>query len=284
MTAIFGIFFFAFIVFFVMSMFNFLRKNMSKLKRNGLIAIACFVISMIAVGVSGSVTVTPKEEAAPESKTATKTAAAPAAEPAPVEAAKTKDSTTDKPVDKEPTAEEWEASYQQMVLNETQSYITSSVKKALSKDAYESRLGVIEKYSQKVGADKKEAFSRLAAAVKVNDLDKAKAIYKELGGEDFPELNQDAKPVELAEAPPSTPAGEAVAITAAEFAKIKNGMGYEEVATIVGGPGELLSESGSEGDEFHTVMYMWYGEDGISNANFMFQGGKLINKAQLGLE
>lgn len=71
----------------------------------------------------------------------------------------------------------------------------------------------------------------------------------------------------------------------AEFDVIKSGMTYEEVTAIIGGPGELVSESGSPGEEFHTVMYQYEGEGQIgANANLMFQGGKLVNKAQFGLQ
>lgn len=68
-----------------------------------------------------------------------------------------------------------------------------------------------------------------------------------------------------------------------EFSRIRNGMSYKEVTSIIGGEGELLSESG-EG-QYHTVMYQYWGENGGgANANIMFQGGKLISKAQFGLE
>lgn len=74
-------------------------------------------------------------------------------------------------------------------------------------------------------------------------------------------------------------------ISKAEFDQIKNGMSYEEVTAIIGGPGEVLSETGSEGEQFHTVMYMYEGEGKLgANANMMFQEGKLISKAQFGLE
>jgi hypothetical protein len=74
-------------------------------------------------------------------------------------------------------------------------------------------------------------------------------------------------------------------ISKAEFDTIKNGMSYEEVTQIIGGPGELLSESGNKGEALHTVMYMYTGEGGLgANANMMFQGNKLMNKAQLGLK
>ncbi|UED72101.1 DUF3862 domain-containing protein [Brevibacillus sp. HD3.3A] len=86
--------------------------------------------------------------------------------------------------------------------------------------------------------------------------------------------------------PTETPAPEnKPTISKAEFDKLKNGMTYEQVVEIVGGPGEMMSEVGSAGDQFHTVMYTWEGEGSIgANANAMFQGGKLNSKAQLGLQ
>jgi hypothetical protein len=74
-------------------------------------------------------------------------------------------------------------------------------------------------------------------------------------------------------------------VTKAKFDKIKNGMKREEVEKIIGGPGEVLSESGSEGDQFHAVIIMYEGEGGFgANANFTFMNGKLENKAQIGLK
>ena len=74
-------------------------------------------------------------------------------------------------------------------------------------------------------------------------------------------------------------------ISKKEFDQLKSGMSYEEVVKIVGSEGEVLSESGNEGEDLHTVMYSWEGESGWgSNANAMFQGGKLNTKAQMGLE
>lgn len=71
----------------------------------------------------------------------------------------------------------------------------------------------------------------------------------------------------------------------AEFDQIKSGMSYEEVVEIVGSEGEVQSEVGAEGEQFHTIMYMWEGEGMIgANANVMFQEGKLETKAQFGLE
>lgn len=74
-------------------------------------------------------------------------------------------------------------------------------------------------------------------------------------------------------------------VTKAQFESIKNGMTYKEVVKIIGGEGELISESGASGDELHTVMYMYNGKGSTgANANFMFQDDKLVNKAQVGLK
>ncbi|SDI19810.1 Beta-lactamase inhibitor (BLIP) [Alteribacillus persepolensis] len=76
-----------------------------------------------------------------------------------------------------------------------------------------------------------------------------------------------------------------VTITLDEFNQLENGMTTEEVFDIVGGEGELSSETGEEGTEFHTVSYTYYGENGFgANASLMFQGGKLMSKSQTGLE
>ena len=74
-------------------------------------------------------------------------------------------------------------------------------------------------------------------------------------------------------------------ISKAEFDAIKNGMTYEEVVKIIGSEGEVMSETGEEGTDLHTIIYSWDGEGEIgANANFTFQGGKLQNKAQFGLK
>lgn len=73
-------------------------------------------------------------------------------------------------------------------------------------------------------------------------------------------------------------------ITKAKFDQIKNGMTYKQVCEIIGSEGELLSETGAEGDKYYTVMYSWSGEEIMSSANAMFQGGKLQSKSQMGLK
>lgn len=74
------------------------------------------------------------------------------------------------------------------------------------------------------------------------------------------------------------------AMSKAEFEQIQNGMSYEEVTAIVGGPGELSSETGTKGDEFYTAAYTFKGESLGANAILMFQGGKLMSKSQAGLK
>lgn len=73
-------------------------------------------------------------------------------------------------------------------------------------------------------------------------------------------------------------------ITKADFDKIQNGMSYAQVKKIIGCDGDILSETGTKGDSLYTVMYDWKGQDGISNADFEFQGDKLQNKSQAGLQ
>ena len=79
--------------------------------------------------------------------------------------------------------------------------------------------------------------------------------------------------------------GSDIEITLDQFNQIQNGMTYEEVTNILGGEGEILSESGEKGTDFHTVIYMYQGKGDLgANANLMFQGNKLQNKSQFGLK
>lgn len=79
--------------------------------------------------------------------------------------------------------------------------------------------------------------------------------------------------------------GSDVKITLEQFQQIQNGMTLEEVIELVGGEGEVVSESGEEGTDMHTVMYSYSGEGEMgANVSLMFQGNKLQNKSQYGLE
>ncbi len=77
-------------------------------------------------------------------------------------------------------------------------------------------------------------------------------------------------------------------MTKAEFDQLQTGMTYNEATKIIGGNGEVESESGKVGGsglDIHTVMYQYKGSGSLgANANLMFQDEKLINKSQLGLK
>lgn len=69
-------------------------------------------------------------------------------------------------------------------------------------------------------------------------------------------------------------------LTEEKFKQIKEGMTFEEVFTIVGSKGKVISESGTDGDSNHTVIYEFETDGSFSTANMTFQGNKLINKTQ----
>lgn len=71
-------------------------------------------------------------------------------------------------------------------------------------------------------------------------------------------------------------------VTLEMFNSIENGMSYDEVVTIFGGDGAFLSNS----KVLNTIteIYMWPGTSLGANCNVTFQDGKVLAKAQLGLE
>lgn len=73
-------------------------------------------------------------------------------------------------------------------------------------------------------------------------------------------------------------------ITAANFAKLQNGMTYKEVVKILGAEGELLSNY--EIPELKTVMYQWKGEGygATPSLKLVFQNDKLVDKANTGVK
>lgn len=71
-------------------------------------------------------------------------------------------------------------------------------------------------------------------------------------------------------------------ITMEEFNQIQNGLALEQVEKIVGGKGELQSSAGD--GQYKTEMYTWKGNGMGANANVTFQGGKVMAKAQFGLQ
>lgn len=70
-------------------------------------------------------------------------------------------------------------------------------------------------------------------------------------------------------------------VTAANYARLTDGMRYSEVVRILGEPGKEVSSSELGG--IRTVMYQWQGNIFGGNMNAMFQNDKLVTKAQMGL-
>ena len=90
----------------------------------------------------------------------------------------------------------------------------------------------------------------------------------------------------LSDAPGLTPGDRgshkpAFDVTMAEYLRLQEGITYEEAVAILGRAG--VEQSRSELAGITTVMYSWTNRDGIANMNAMFQNGRLISKAQLGL-
>ena len=72
-------------------------------------------------------------------------------------------------------------------------------------------------------------------------------------------------------------------ITMEEYSKIQAGMTYDEVKEIVGSGGELTSTVSANG--YTISIYSWYGNKTTgANANVTFENGKVIGKAQVGLQ
>jgi hypothetical protein len=90
-------------------------------------------------------------------------------------------------------------------------------------------------------------------------------------------VNAPSQSADLAAA--STPMSSPTA-TMAGFNRLSNGMTYAQVVAIVGEPSQELARNEIAGTE--TVMYSW--DAGIgANMNAMFQNGKMMQKAQMGL-
>ncbi|OMF35321.1 hypothetical protein BK133_11105 [Paenibacillus sp. FSL H8-0548] len=82
----------------------------------------------------------------------------------------------------------------------------------------------------------------------------------------------------------SSPASSSGKITKADFESLEVGMTIEDVFALIG-EGELSVESGTVGEELHTAAYTYDGKGSLgANVQLMFQGGKLITKAQAGLK
>lgn len=108
------------------------------------------------------------------------------------------------------------------------------------------------------------------------------------GGEETTETENVSKPAATTETTTETateePAEEKTGVLNSEkFDQIKSGMTYEEVVKVIGSEGQVMSETGDPGTEFHTVIYEWETDGFMSSANITFQGNKMMNKAQVGV-
>ena len=68
-------------------------------------------------------------------------------------------------------------------------------------------------------------------------------------------------------------------VSPAEYEQINEKMSYADVCKLIGGEGEITKEIDSPGDKFYTVCYFFYGDKANSSASFIFQGDKLLSKA-----
>lgn len=73
-----------------------------------------------------------------------------------------------------------------------------------------------------------------------------------------------------------------VKVTMDAFNKIENGMSYEQVVEIMGGEGELLSETELAG--MSMSIYTWDGNTAFSSCQITFQDGVVSSKSQYGLK
>lgn len=122
-----------------------------------------------------------------------------------------------------------------------------------------------------------------------NDTQNAVPQSQETSTEVLPVIAPTPKPVPSpspSEEPSPKPSKKSDRMTSEEFAAIESGMTYGEVVELVGGDGELISESDiGAGSKYVTQIYSWKGNGGLgSNANVTFQGGVVVSKAQIGLE
>ncbi len=76
--------------------------------------------------------------------------------------------------------------------------------------------------------------------------------------------------------------GDDVEITLEQYNSIETGMSYDEVVSLLGGEGSLLSDS--EISDNTSQVYQWNGTSLGANATVTFSNGKVMSKAQFGLE
>lgn len=76
--------------------------------------------------------------------------------------------------------------------------------------------------------------------------------------------------------------GDDVEISLAQYNSIETGMSYDDVVNLLGGEGSLLSDTDISGST--SQVYQWNGASLGANATITFSNGKVMSKAQFGLE
>lgn len=75
-----------------------------------------------------------------------------------------------------------------------------------------------------------------------------------------------------------------VKITKELYDKASLGMNYEEVKKLVGGPGNVASENGTQGQPGYTIVVEYSGTKEGALARFTFKNGQMINKTESSLK
>ena len=76
--------------------------------------------------------------------------------------------------------------------------------------------------------------------------------------------------------------GDDVEISLEQYNSIETGMSYDDVVGLLGGEGTLLSDTNISNST--SQIYQWSGSSLGSNATITFSDGKVMSKAQFGLE
>jgi hypothetical protein len=155
-------------VFIVLAIVATIKKN-GKAKRNWLFSGALFVVFIIFLAV------TPPTDETNTNDTSS------------VPATSGVESATSNPQEppKEPAEDEWQASYREIVMSETNRYIELVMEKTLTPEIYQSIVGVLNQHLEKIEGDDKESYAKLVALIERSDFEGAKELYLELGGEDI---------------------------------------------------------------------------------------------------
>lgn len=153
-----------------------------------------------------------------------------------------------------------------------------SVPTDYSADAMPDTWDTVRENAESIGASLQSEVPDYAIILMYKDAEENILLTVQSGECKYDAFEIDTAPVTEDENPPT--------ITLAEYNQIETGMTYFQVCDIIGGYGELLSETDlGLGSEYATEMYMWEGDGSLgANANVMFQGGKVTSKSQFGLE